>query len=129
MAFKVQLSNFTYVDRAKKSLGRALRFTFGFQAELENGLKCEMVIEGCLGYLNYMNALVWQPPMVKFGMKQRQLHWMNPTLYNIVLDALQEHPEILAQLNTPMQQLLKAMPKEEPPNTELLPQIIEKVSI
>ncbi len=124
MAMKVQLSDFSYVDRFKKELGKALRFTLGIQVNLENGLKGEFAAQGCLCFRNHIEEVMWTPPSVRFGARNRNVLWINPVIYHIVLDALLEHPDLLKHLRTPIQELIRKKPVHEVDMT--LPRIIEK---
>src|SRR6266699_6432808 len=104
---KIQISNCTYVTRGRKVQGQMLRFTLAMRFEFPNDLWGEFAIEGNLAYYDGPR-LKWTPPITRFsGVRTQQLHWINPTLYNIVLDMLTENKRIIENLRTPIEQVLR----------------------
>ncbi len=110
---KIQLSDFSYIDRGKRGnavLGKALRFTLSIRIEIEEDVG-EFAWEGNMAFYGKA-GLKWSPPINRFpsGYTQ-QMHWVNPKIYNLVLEGLKTKPKLLEQLNTPLQTLLKRTEK------------------
>ena len=113
MALLLQLSDFTYVNRAKIHLGKMLRFTLGVQIELPFQQVGEFAIEGCVALFDKFNQLYWSPPMTQYSStRRRQLFWVNPVLHNLVKDALEEHPELIKPMAPPIKHVLDTMTVE-----------------
>ncbi len=76
--------------------------------EFPNELWGEFAVEGCLAFYSGRSKLIWMPPVTRFsGNRKNQLHWINPTLYNIVLDMLKENKGVAKNLKTPIEQILR----------------------
>ncbi len=110
MATKIQLSNFDYINRSKAELGEAVRFTFALSIDFPGDRKAEFAMEGCLLYYKYNGELIWSPPMNKIGIQNRQLHWINPVLYSLVLDAIQAQPALWKRLQNKRAKLMAKVP-------------------
>lgn len=128
---KIQLSDFSYVDRPQKKKGKALRFALSISVPLVDGNKWEMTIEGCLAFYDFLKILRWAPPKVRWApARTQQFHWINQAAYDSVLDVLHSHPysqKMLDNLETPMSKLY-ALKKEanKVQSTDLeLPTLIE----
>ncbi len=128
MACTIQLSNFSYIRRGNANWGRALRFTVAFSIEFQNGTVGEIAIDGCLAFYRKIDrAIVWSPPLTQYGhisSSRYQSHWLNPTLYNIVLDELKEHPKLLEPLKGTVDKMISAIPLDE--YNENLPKLLEQ---
>lgn len=107
MATKLQVSNFEYVQMGKKI---TLRFTFALQIECEDGSPLELCIDGCYAYYRKIdNTIVWSMPLTRHynGRTVRQPHWINPRLYNVVMDALKERPKLLDKLRPDVDKIIQ----------------------
>jgi hypothetical protein len=125
---KIQLSNFSYVDRPQKYYrgGKALRFTWAISVQLTSGERGEFAMEGCLCFHDNQKILKWSPPITHWGGgKGQQLHWINPVFYKLTLDALQES-EFIKHLETPFQKLIEKAEEKKAYNTDMtLPKMLE----
>ncbi len=125
MAVRIQLSNFAYVKRPKNQ-GNALRFSFAMRVDLPNDLAGEFAVEGNIAFLKSDGQLTWSPPLNRISrVTTMQLHWVNPTLFDIILDLLKEHPDLLRNLVNPLQQLMQAKLIQNVDDS--LPRLIEGV--
>lgn len=107
---KIQLSDFSYIDRGKRgnaALGKALRFTISIRINLPEEEVGEFAWEGNMAFYN-TTGLKWSPPINRFPSGHtQQLHWINPVIYNLILDKLKTRPKLLEELHTPIQKLLR----------------------
>ena len=88
MKFKFELSDFTFVDRAKQT-GRMLRFTLTWVLEHPDYGRLSHAMSGCLFRKNSKGETNWSPPLNKIGpFAAKQLNLISPDYYNLVLNTL-----------------------------------------
>lgn len=124
MASRIQISNFTYVETGKRI---NLRFSLALQIECLNGSHLEFCADGCMAYYRRIdNRIVWTMPLTKYyqGKTVRQSFWVNPTMYDLVYDALKEHPELLNKLVPASGKLISLLKVED--YDKSIPKLVER---
>ena len=88
MKFKFELSDFSFVDRAKTA-GRMLRFTLTWVLDHPDYGRLSHSMSGCLFRKTVKGELAWSPPLNKIGpYASKQMNLISPDYYKLILDTL-----------------------------------------